>query len=326
MTAVEEGVQIPDIELTYPDPTHSIVYITDFNDQDAPGRCISRLRAEFNKNGTKFQQPDVFVSDIHRGNILHGAFRLREQQRIRVAEDAGSTVYIGVVDPGVGTERAGIVIETEKGNWYVGPDNGLLTPAANNEGVINAWKIKDEIFNKDSATFHGLTVFTPVGAALASGRRPEDIDGWFENFDINALKQTEFKQNQVVDIDGYGNVVVNTTLPTRPWDGSREELPTKLSLRHSHRWRRGGNLRLGVPVVDTFEAVRQRQFLAYPGSNEGRVELAVRIDPTMSNDKLLRRSAAGRTGVTVGEVLDIRPKFKRQSGTIWQRGGGKRAA
>lgn len=309
------GVTTTDRRELLSKPTHSIVYVTDFNDQDAPARCKSRLEGEFAKNGTVNKPSSVFITDVHRGNILHGAFRLREQHRIRKDNNAGPTVYIGVVDPGVGGKRAGIVIETEAGNWFVGPDNGLLTAAANEEGVKAAWKIRDEEFNKESVTFHGLTVFTPIGAALASGKTPDQLEGWFEEYAIAKLKQSKFEENQVVDIDGYGNLVVNTTLPTRPKARSAEvELPTHLLLRNPHILRRGGIPlpRLKIPVVSTFEEVKQRKFLAYPGSNEGRLEVAIRIDPGQGNEGSRKRSAAGRLGVSVGDIFDAEWIFANQ--------------
>jgi S-adenosylmethionine hydrolase len=82
-------------------------------------------------------------------------------------------VHVAVVDPGVGTARRAIAILTERGDALVGPDNGLLIPAAERLGGIREARI---LQNRDlwlpsatSSTFHGRDIFAPVGAHLAMG-------------------------------------------------------------------------------------------------------------------------------------------------------------
>ena len=82
------------------------------------------------------------------------------------------TVFVVVVDPGVGTSRKAIIVKTKKGQFFVLPDNGLITPVVDRDGfesareITNAgWMIGDAI----SSTFHGRDVFSPAGAHLAMG-------------------------------------------------------------------------------------------------------------------------------------------------------------
>jgi S-adenosylmethionine hydrolase len=82
------------------------------------------------------------------------------------------TVFLVVVDPGVGTSRKAIIVKTKKGQYFVLPDNGLITPVADRDGVEGAreitntsWMIGDRI----SSTFHGRDVFSPTAAHLAEG-------------------------------------------------------------------------------------------------------------------------------------------------------------
>ena len=82
------------------------------------------------------------------------------------------TVFVGVIDPGVGTNRKAVVVKSKKGQYFVVPDNGLVSPVIDRDGLDTAreitntsWMIGDAI----SSTFHGRDIFSPVGAHLAEG-------------------------------------------------------------------------------------------------------------------------------------------------------------
>jgi len=82
------------------------------------------------------------------------------------------TVFVVVVDPGVGTNRKAVVVKSKKGQYFVVPDNGLVSPVIDRDGLDSAreitntsWMIGDAI----SSTFHGRDIFSPVGAHLAAG-------------------------------------------------------------------------------------------------------------------------------------------------------------
>jgi S-adenosylmethionine hydrolase len=82
------------------------------------------------------------------------------------------TVFLVVVDPGVGTSRKAIVVKSKKGQYFVLPDNGLITPVIDRDGLDSAreitntdWMIQSPI----SSTFHGRDIFSPVAAHLAAG-------------------------------------------------------------------------------------------------------------------------------------------------------------
>jgi S-adenosylmethionine hydrolase len=87
-------------------------------------------------------------------------------------------VHLAVVDPGVGTARRALALRCANGELLVGPDNGLLRPAASAcGGIAAAVDVTDSGTRLEpiSSTFHGRDVFAPVAAALASGREPEDV-------------------------------------------------------------------------------------------------------------------------------------------------------
>jgi S-adenosylmethionine hydrolase len=82
------------------------------------------------------------------------------------------TVFLVVVDPGVGTSRKPAIVKSKKGQFFVLPDNGLVTPVADRDGIEGAreitnpaWMIGDNV----SSTFHGRDVFSPAAAHLAAG-------------------------------------------------------------------------------------------------------------------------------------------------------------
>jgi len=83
-----------------------------------------------------------------------------------------ATVFVVVIDPGVGTSRKAVIVKTKKGQYFVLPDNGLITPVierdkleAAHEITNSGWMISDAV----SSTFHGRDIFSPAGAHLAAG-------------------------------------------------------------------------------------------------------------------------------------------------------------
>ena len=127
------------------------------------------------------------------------------------------TVFVTVIDPGVGTRRRAIVVKTRRGQYFVLPDNGLVTPLVDRDGLAGAREIRNPawlIGGKLSSTFHGRDVFSPVAAHLARG------DDWTrvgpELAQLVRLEASPASVDQqgihgsVVALDGpYGNLVTN---------------------------------------------------------------------------------------------------------------------
>src|SRR5918999_3179920 len=115
--------------------------------------------------------PDAQIVDIchtvRKYAIRDGAFILRATLPYLPVG-----AHVGVVDPGVGTERRPIAVQAERGDVLVGPDNGLMLPAAETLGGVRQ---AHELTNREhwlpavSSTFHGRDVFAPVAAHLAAG-------------------------------------------------------------------------------------------------------------------------------------------------------------
>jgi len=116
--------------------------------------------------------PDVRIMDItHQVTPFSIEEAARFLSGVTPYYPAG-TVFVVVIDPGVGTNRKAVVVKTKKGQYFVLPDNGLISPVIDRDGLDSAreitnssWMIGDAI----SSTFHGRDIFSPVGAHLAAG-------------------------------------------------------------------------------------------------------------------------------------------------------------
>ena len=129
------------------------------------------------------------------------------------------TVFVAVIDPGVGTSRKAIVAKSKKGNYYVLPDNGLLTYVQNHEGIEAVRVITNPgwmLGNAISSTFHGRDIFSPVGAHLARGENWTEVGPEMPASELERLTLSEpaivngALRAQVIGTDGpFGNLITN---------------------------------------------------------------------------------------------------------------------
>ncbi len=115
--------------------------------------------------------PEVRIIDLTHsvppGDVREGALLLA-----RATPYLPMAVHLAVVDPGVGTARRAVAVRTARGDVLVGPDNGLLVPAARSMGgMTGAWELTNPDYRLSpvSRTFHGRDVFAPAAGAIASG-------------------------------------------------------------------------------------------------------------------------------------------------------------
>jgi len=147
--------------------------------------------------------------DISPQDVRAGAFALMTTARYFPK----GTIHLAVVDPGVGTDRLGIAIESA-GHLFVGPDNGLLVPAARSLGESSGDFVARAIVQEFDAapTFHGRDVFAPVAAMLAEGAKFEEIGPKVEPIDLNFGKArflADGIEAQIIYVDFFGNVILN---------------------------------------------------------------------------------------------------------------------
>ncbi len=125
------------------------------------------------------------------------------------------TIHVAVVDPGVGSERRPILVETDRA-CYVGPDNGLLSLAAGRQRLIRVVHLSnpDYHLSPTSTTFHGRDIFAPAAAHVSAGIPPEKLGeavAAFEGLNIPAPEELEGGAiaGQVIYVDGFGNLTTN---------------------------------------------------------------------------------------------------------------------
>lgn len=147
--------------------------------------------------------------DVAHGNVAEGAFAL-----YTTVSHFPFAIHVGVVDPGVGTARRGLAVVCE-GAIFVGPDNGLLMPAAKRMGIKDARELTNPAFWRHPVhpTFHGRDVFAPVAAHLSMGAKVADLGASVRDpVDLDFGKSEATKDGwraDVIYVDRFGNVVTN---------------------------------------------------------------------------------------------------------------------
>jgi len=147
-------------------------------------------------------------------NVAEGAFWLERSFRWF----AKGSIFVAVVDPGVGTERRALAIEAHD-RVFVGPDNGLLAAAVSSDPRrrVHEIDIVKMGLPAPSRTFHGRDVFAPVAAELASRRvRPSDVGPDQRDFAASPVPPLDVGlaevSGTVLAVDRFGNLITNVTV------------------------------------------------------------------------------------------------------------------
>jgi len=162
--------------------------------------------------------PGAAIADLTHAvppqNVAEGAFWLERTFRWFAA----GSIFVAVVDPGVGTARRALAIAAHD-RVFLGPDNGLLAAAVSSDPRRRVYEIDvaKTGLPVPSRTFHGRDVFAPVAAELASGRiRPSDVGPAQEDVAPSPLPPLDVDPGQVrgtiVTVDRFGNLITNITV------------------------------------------------------------------------------------------------------------------
>ncbi len=255
-----------------------ITLTTDFG----PGEYVGAM-----KGAILTVDPDATIVDIDHNvrpqDIRHGAYMM-----YAAVPNFPFAVHVGVVDPGVGTKRRAVVAVSE-GAFLVGPDNGLLVPAARRLGLKEVREITNRSLGRKeiSDTFHGRDLFGPVAAHLLTGTKVKDVGPVIRDYvDLDfgrPKKEKEGYAGEVITHDRFGNVITNLprVLGEKAWSiGDR----LRVSL---------GGYELTVPLAHTYGEVRPGEFLAIYSSS-GFLEISRR-----------ESSAAGHLNVGAGAPVHV---------------------
>lgn len=236
--------------------------------------------------------PDVEILDITHGippqAVLQGALVLAN-----TVPYMPEGIHLAVVDPGVGSDRRALAVRDASGRVFVGPDNGLLVPAAEKGGGIVA---AHELGNAEyalqwiSRTFHGRDVFAPAAAHLARGVPLEELG---PAVDPGALVRLDLPEPEVrgariaatvLYVDSFGNIQLNVATEHLEQVGIEPGVQVELAL---------GPNRYYAVAARTFADVRAGDIVLYEDSYRN-VSIAIN-----------HGSAAQMLGSTAGDRLDI---------------------
>ena len=154
--------------------------------------------------------------DIRSHDVLEGAFTLL----CTYPYFPPKSVHIAVVDPGVGSERRGIIVATQD-HYFVGPDNGVFSFVYNRESVKKVISIESQNYLRGtvSPTFHGRDAFSPVAAWLALGTPLEKFGEEIEDYSgATVLPVQKVEDNRiegmVIHVDKFGNIITSISPET----------------------------------------------------------------------------------------------------------------
>jgi S-adenosylmethionine hydrolase len=233
--------------------------------------------------------PDANLIDIshlvEKFNVRMGAFLLAAA----TPYFPHGTVHLAVVDPGVGSKRQAIVIETIK-YLFVGPDNGLMIPAATIDGILHVYHLTNRSLLRDdiSSTFHGRDIFASAAAHLACGTAPKECGAEVKSYAKPEFTKTTLKGRtvacSVLYVDSFGDVITN--LPQAELSKLNLKLGAKIPLAVGRR-------SVSARFVQTYSDLNRGEIGILTGSH-GFLELACR-----------EASAAKRVRVRRGSVVRV---------------------
>jgi S-adenosylmethionine hydrolase len=246
-----------------------VVFQTDFGLKDG---AVSAMKGVAIGVDTTLKLFDL-THEIPAYNIWEAAYRL-EQTMPYWPE---GTVFVSVVDPGVGTNRKSVVVKTKTGKYIVGPDNGTYTLIAESQGIEAVREI-DEATNRrlgseKSYTFHGRDVYAFTAAKLASGKINFEAVGKAQSNEVVKIPYSKAAFKNYVDkdvIEGtiaildiqYGNIWTNIT--TDVFDKLQPKIGDKFSVEifYNNAKKYSGVM----PYANTFGAVGNGKALLYLNS------------------------------------------------------------
>lgn len=191
-----------------------IALLTDFGTKDYFVGAVKGAILSINRQAAIVD----ITHEIPPQDILAASFTLRACYK----NFPEKTIFVAVVDPGVGSERRAILVETEN-YYFIAPDNGLLSFIFEDANNFHVFELTNEKFfaPKVSRTFHGRDIFAPIAAHLSKGVEPDEFGREIENF--KHLKSSKPKkiskkeiEAEIIHIDRFGNLITNLTKDDLP--------------------------------------------------------------------------------------------------------------
>jgi S-adenosylmethionine hydrolase len=300
---------IPETE-TRRAPSHRLVLLTDFSsakgakrDDRSPNEVLIEYERILEQNGVRNLGPLRQDNGIYALRPVSGAY-LNDLYGRRYESSDIPRVHVVVCDPGVGGDREGIVVKTNKAT-YVGPNNGVFWEAIKREGIAvgrdgepEVYKVHDWKFNEvRSATFHGREVFAPIAAEISSGKDPSRITEWLEKFDPEALVKLDFQPNQVLEVDGFNLIKLNAKMP--------DDNPLYAQITVTDRLTQETK-KLTIPTAEKFVDTEPGALMIYPGSDNDLLEIAASMAVhDYENNAVKQVSITPQRPIEPGDILKL---------------------
>jgi len=244
-----------------------ITFTTDFGVQSHDIGIMEGVAIEIN--------PEAYIIHLMHGlpsfNLSYAAIAMETLSYMPVG------YHVCIVDPAVGTKRKPIIIETVRGDFLIGPDNGVLIPATR---ILKNIKKVVEITNKKymrqpvSPIFHGRDIFTPAAAYLSKGVK---MDEFGKKLNPKMLVKAPYEEaiidgnkinGKIISINKFGSLHLNITHAT--WDKFNVKLNDRFNLFFHYE-------QIRVPFVTTFGDVEKGSPLIMK-DDYGRIEVALNQD------------------------------------------------
>ena len=243
----------------------TIVFQTDFGTKDG---AVNAMKGVAHSIDADLQLFDL-THDIPAYDVWEAAYRLHQS----ASYWPSGTVFISVVDPGVGTERKSIVMRSKSGHYFVTPDNGTLT-LVGDALKIEAVRQIDESINRrnnsdSSYTFHGRDVYAYTAARLASGKISFEEVGPLLTAPLIRL---EYQKPIIENNSIKGNIPVLDIQYGNVWSNIHDSFLKKLNILTGEKidvkiFNKDSLVYQGlVPYVKTFGDVKEGEIMAYPNS------------------------------------------------------------
>lgn len=242
------------------------------------------------KGVIKSINPDAEIVDITHNikshSISDGAFVLYNTYSYYPEK----TIFVAVVDPGVGSSRKIILLKTTK-HFFIAPDNGLLTYIVKDNPKYEAIGIENKkYFLPDvSSTFHGRDIFSPVAAHLSKDYKIEKFGKKIRRLTMLYIEDAKIEKNAItapiIYIDKFGNLIINI---------KKNEFSKVLKLKEIKNKTGKEILACQTPLKSSYADVDEGEVVAYWGSSEF-LEIGIN-----------QASAAKRFSLKVGDVIKLK--------------------
>ncbi len=221
-----------------------VTLLTDFGTSDG---YVGAMKGVLFSGVPNVQVVDI-SHDIEPYNVRQAAFTLLNY----APYFPENTIHIVVVDPGVGTKRKGLVVETED-YFFIGPDNGVFSFIYQSSS-FKVYQLHEEVFGTEiSSTFHGRDVFVPAAVRIIQGENllefASPIREFISFYEPFRKKNDDELLLKVIHIDHFGNLILNFTI--NDWEKLGRVLNVKIKLK-------GGFL---YGIKNTFGDVKEGQIL-----------------------------------------------------------------